>query len=298
MTAQSKYGDTADPGYPAFVPAAKKWLAVTQSSGYFANSISAPIEAAANEVWTGWVPPSFSQRVGLGRHGPAGDQLRQDRSPPCSRSGVRRSPIRHRSWATRSRSDDLRRQPVRDVRQAKLQAPLRRRLEAAAGLLLRGHLYRAAGAVRHRADAVLAVPRLHQARRRLRRFLELLAHGLGLPVPAGSRARCRLPADLAGHAGRPWSPCWPWSSTGSAPAGAGRSSASSITSPARSSAPPAWCSGSSCSTPPSHRSPPSCACSAITTSGRRSPPRTSRSSSRSSPSGPGRAAGSSSSTAR
>ncbi len=61
VTAQSKYGDTADPGYPAYVPAAKKWLAVTQSSGYFANSISAPIEAAANEVWTGWVPPSFSQ---------------------------------------------------------------------------------------------------------------------------------------------------------------------------------------------------------------------------------------------
>jgi multiple sugar transport system substrate-binding protein len=61
VTAQGKYGSSPAPGYPAYVPAAKAWLAATQKSKYFANNISPAILASAGMVWTGWTPPAFSQ---------------------------------------------------------------------------------------------------------------------------------------------------------------------------------------------------------------------------------------------
>jgi len=57
----SAYQVDLAPGFPAYKPAASGWLAKQQSSGYWANDIAAPITAAAGQVWSGWVPPEFSQ---------------------------------------------------------------------------------------------------------------------------------------------------------------------------------------------------------------------------------------------
>lgn len=61
VTAQGNYGSSPAPGYPAYVPAAKQWLASTQKSKYFANNIAPAVLASAGMVWTGWTPPAFSQ---------------------------------------------------------------------------------------------------------------------------------------------------------------------------------------------------------------------------------------------
>lgn len=61
VVAQYKYGSSPAPTYPAYVPAAKQWSALAQASGYYANDITPVIEAAANQIWTGWTPPAFSQ---------------------------------------------------------------------------------------------------------------------------------------------------------------------------------------------------------------------------------------------
>ncbi|WP_127358346.1 ABC transporter substrate-binding protein [Actinacidiphila soli] len=48
------------PTYPAYVPAAKAWLANPTNSSYFATDVSGVFQQAANEVWTGWSNTKFS----------------------------------------------------------------------------------------------------------------------------------------------------------------------------------------------------------------------------------------------
>jgi ABC-type glycerol-3-phosphate transport system substrate-binding protein len=61
VTTADGYQVDVAPGYPAYAPAAKKWIAKQQASGYWANDISAPIIAAAGQVWSGWGSAQFSQ---------------------------------------------------------------------------------------------------------------------------------------------------------------------------------------------------------------------------------------------
>jgi ABC-type glycerol-3-phosphate transport system substrate-binding protein len=48
------------PTYPAYVPAAKAWLANPANKDYFADDVSSVFIKAANEVWTGWSNTKFS----------------------------------------------------------------------------------------------------------------------------------------------------------------------------------------------------------------------------------------------
>ncbi len=48
------------PTYPAYVPAAKAWLANPANKDYFADNVSTVFLNAANEVWTGWSNTQFS----------------------------------------------------------------------------------------------------------------------------------------------------------------------------------------------------------------------------------------------
>jgi ABC-type glycerol-3-phosphate transport system substrate-binding protein len=52
-TSNAYQGDLA-PGYPAYAPAAKVWLANQASSGYYAANPAPVLEQAAGQVWTGW----------------------------------------------------------------------------------------------------------------------------------------------------------------------------------------------------------------------------------------------------
>lgn len=61
VTTNNAYQADLAPGYPAYTAAAKGWLAKQQASGYWANDISAPILAAAGQVWSGWGSAAFSQ---------------------------------------------------------------------------------------------------------------------------------------------------------------------------------------------------------------------------------------------
>jgi multiple sugar transport system substrate-binding protein len=63
VTTADDYQGKLAPGYPAYAPAAKTWLAAQASSGYYANDITAPLQAAANEVWSGWGYGQFSQEA-------------------------------------------------------------------------------------------------------------------------------------------------------------------------------------------------------------------------------------------
>ncbi len=63
VTTNSAYQADLAPGYPAYTAAATQWVAKQQSSGYWANDISAPIIAAAGQVWSGWGSPQFSQEA-------------------------------------------------------------------------------------------------------------------------------------------------------------------------------------------------------------------------------------------
>lgn len=49
-------------GYPAYAPAAKRWIAKQESSKYFATSLQ-PIVTAASQVWDGWGYGIFSQEA-------------------------------------------------------------------------------------------------------------------------------------------------------------------------------------------------------------------------------------------
>jgi ABC-type glycerol-3-phosphate transport system substrate-binding protein len=63
VTTSDDYQGKLSPGYPAYGPAAKTWLAKQASSGYYANDIAAPLQAAAGQVWPGWGYGQFSQEA-------------------------------------------------------------------------------------------------------------------------------------------------------------------------------------------------------------------------------------------
>jgi multiple sugar transport system substrate-binding protein len=62
-TTSNDYQGKIAPGYPAYAPAAKVWLANQASSGYYANNITGTLQAAANQVWSGWGYGQFSQEA-------------------------------------------------------------------------------------------------------------------------------------------------------------------------------------------------------------------------------------------
>jgi len=63
VTTADDYQGKLAPGYPAYSAAAKTWLAGQAASGYYANDIAAPLQAAANQVWPGWGYGQFSQEA-------------------------------------------------------------------------------------------------------------------------------------------------------------------------------------------------------------------------------------------
>jgi len=63
VTTSTAYQGDLAPGYPAYAPAAKTWLAHQTSSHYYANDIATPLEQAAGQVWPGWGYGKFSQEA-------------------------------------------------------------------------------------------------------------------------------------------------------------------------------------------------------------------------------------------
>ncbi|CAM3576467.1 ABC transporter substrate-binding protein [Kibdelosporangium persicum] len=63
VTTSDDYQGKVAPGYPAYGPAARTWLANQNSSGYYAGDIAAPLQAAAGQVWPGWGYGQFSQEA-------------------------------------------------------------------------------------------------------------------------------------------------------------------------------------------------------------------------------------------
>jgi ABC-type glycerol-3-phosphate transport system substrate-binding protein len=63
VTGNNAWQDVLTPGFPAYVPAAKVWLANQAKSGYFAQDISGVLQQAAGEVWPGWGYGKFSQEA-------------------------------------------------------------------------------------------------------------------------------------------------------------------------------------------------------------------------------------------
>lgn len=63
VTTSDDYQGKVAPGYPAYQAAAKTWLANQASSGYYANDIAGPLQAAAGQVWSGWGYGQFSQEA-------------------------------------------------------------------------------------------------------------------------------------------------------------------------------------------------------------------------------------------
>ncbi|MFI5061939.1 MAG: ABC transporter substrate-binding protein [Actinomycetales bacterium] len=62
VTTDDSYQVATAPGYPAYAPAAAKWIAKQESSKYYATSLQ-PIVTAAGQVWTGWGAGVFSQEA-------------------------------------------------------------------------------------------------------------------------------------------------------------------------------------------------------------------------------------------
>ncbi|MFJ8941142.1 ABC transporter substrate-binding protein [Streptomyces sp. NPDC102365] len=62
VTTADAYQVDVAPGYPAYAPAAKKWIAKQEASKYYATSLQ-PVVAAASQVWGGWGYPTFSQEA-------------------------------------------------------------------------------------------------------------------------------------------------------------------------------------------------------------------------------------------
>ena len=63
VTGNNAWQDELTPGFPAYVPAAKVWLANQAKSGYYAQDISGVLQQAAGEVWPGWGYGKFSQEA-------------------------------------------------------------------------------------------------------------------------------------------------------------------------------------------------------------------------------------------
>ncbi|MGW5464656.1 ABC transporter substrate-binding protein [Streptomyces sp. NPDC003996] len=63
VTTSDDYQGKTAPGYPAYAPAAKTWLANQVSSGYYAKDITGTLRTAADQVWPGWGYGQFSQEA-------------------------------------------------------------------------------------------------------------------------------------------------------------------------------------------------------------------------------------------
>ncbi|MEQ0564497.1 extracellular solute-binding protein [Amycolatopsis sp. NEAU-NG30] len=63
VTTADDYQGKLAPGYPAYRPAAKTWLASQAASGYYAGDVTGPLQTAAGQVWPGWGYGQFSQEA-------------------------------------------------------------------------------------------------------------------------------------------------------------------------------------------------------------------------------------------
>ena len=61
-TTADDYQVALAPGYPAYAPAAAKWVAKQESSNYYATSLK-PISDAGSMIWSGWGSGVFSQEA-------------------------------------------------------------------------------------------------------------------------------------------------------------------------------------------------------------------------------------------
>ncbi|WP_329189266.1 ABC transporter substrate-binding protein [Actinacidiphila glaucinigra] len=61
-TTADEYQVDVAPGYPAYAPAAQKWVAKQEASKYYATPLE-PVVTAASQVWDGWGYPTFSQEA-------------------------------------------------------------------------------------------------------------------------------------------------------------------------------------------------------------------------------------------
>jgi multiple sugar transport system substrate-binding protein len=62
VTTSDDYQVDVAPGYPAYAPAAKKWVEKQEASKYYATSLE-PVATAASQVWDGWGFGIFSQEA-------------------------------------------------------------------------------------------------------------------------------------------------------------------------------------------------------------------------------------------
>lgn len=62
VTTADDYQVNVAPGYPAYGPAADKWIKKQESSGYYATDLQAVIKAGT-EIWSGWGSGVFSQEA-------------------------------------------------------------------------------------------------------------------------------------------------------------------------------------------------------------------------------------------
>jgi ABC-type glycerol-3-phosphate transport system substrate-binding protein len=62
VTTADDYQVNLAPGYPAYAPAADKWIKKQESSGYYATDLVAVVKAGT-EIWSGWGSGVFSQEA-------------------------------------------------------------------------------------------------------------------------------------------------------------------------------------------------------------------------------------------
>lgn len=62
VTTADDYQVNVAPGYPAYAPAADKWIKKQESSGYYATDLQAVIKAGT-QIWSGWGSGIFSQEA-------------------------------------------------------------------------------------------------------------------------------------------------------------------------------------------------------------------------------------------
>ncbi|MGI5240204.1 ABC transporter substrate-binding protein [Dactylosporangium sp. CA-139066] len=62
VTTADDYQVNLAPGYPAYAPAADKWIKKQESSGYYATDLQ-PLITAGKQIWTGWGSGIFSQEA-------------------------------------------------------------------------------------------------------------------------------------------------------------------------------------------------------------------------------------------
>ncbi|MEU9834722.1 extracellular solute-binding protein [Streptosporangium sp. NPDC048047] len=62
VTTADDYQVNVAPGYPAYAPAADKWVKKQESSGYYATDLQALIKAGS-QIWSGWGSGIFSQEA-------------------------------------------------------------------------------------------------------------------------------------------------------------------------------------------------------------------------------------------